>query len=51
MKASTEVIERMPKNSKGRVYLPSFDPTILPLAELQNVVKTLFRDAWGELIV
>lgn len=51
MKTSTEVIEKMPKNLKGRVYLPSFDPTNMPLGELLNVMKILFRDVWGEIII
>lgn len=42
---------KMPTNLKGKIFLPLFDPATMSLTDLQNVTKTLFRDAWGELIV
>lgn len=39
---TAEVVMKMPKNSKGRVFLPPFDPTTASVSNLQEVTKTFF---------
>lgn len=50
VKKTPQVVWKMPKNSKGMVFLPPFDPTAMSVADLQDVTKTFFREAWGEII-
>lgn len=43
-----EEILTMPRNSRGNVYLPMFDPNDMELKRLQDILKTLFSDTWSK---
>ena len=47
----SEKILKVPKNLNGKVVLPLFNPTGMPLELLQDTLKALFQDAWGEIII
>lgn len=38
----------MPRNLRGNVYLPMFDPNDMELERLQDILKTLFSDTWSK---
>ncbi|KAE9398931.1 hypothetical protein BT96DRAFT_939742 [Gymnopus androsaceus JB14] len=44
----SEKILKIPKNLNGKVVLPLFNPTGMPLELLQDTLKALFRDAWDD---